>query len=123
MDEILRKYDLHFIKKEFINPVTNVRHLNNICESFENDLLAEFLFDYQKVSEIHELILSEIDEVLNGLVKEGQTGTQGGLRVFIGSDITRFLIFPGKYNDPEFTMPTIDFKEVVIRWMHFIDEN
>ncbi len=84
---------------------------------FTNDsILTTFLYDWN-AREINEYLISDIEDVLNGVLPEAQNGSET-ITIVIEPATTTFYIDNVGTNYPE--VPTRDFKEIVIGWRDFL---
>lgn len=95
-----------------------------ITNNEAHGVLAEVLSDLAPYPEMVQETLDELEELLNGNLDLVETG--GGI-IMIESSLPDTL-FAYEYNqqdflNPDFTMPTVDFYEILIEWKNYLDGN
>jgi hypothetical protein len=108
---IINQYQISFINK--IIDFEIIGKKNRKIAKSNNSYLSEFLMDCN-VSDINDSVLPDINSVLtNSIMKEN------------GSEILDVLIYHNKVDFYDkvgfvYTLPTTDFKEIVIGWRDFL---
>lgn len=125
MSVILDKYKFSFHKLDLKNNITGINSVISVFKSsvHERYIVSDFFGDYRKSVDVQINIIDIITDVMNGVIEEGETGSQSGVDVYIKSDFTKFVGFSysGTYLEPDFVMSTADFKQLSIEWKQFLD--
>lgn len=114
---IMDKYKINFYNSIYEGPVTKIKHIDKI-PSTNNKFLTTFLYSWSRPSDIDELLLPDIETVLNEEESELDNGSET-IQITIYLDLVIF--YPE--NSDSFSIPTVDFKEIVIGWRDFLLES
>lgn len=119
MSEILSTYNLNFI----IYTIFGKKRKG--CKAEQGNIQASlglFLGELQNEAELNELII-EVNKIINGEEQLLDEAPNDSVIAFIEQTNTKFCELIGEpvdYNKPVFTMPTIDFRDILIEWNSFL---
>lgn len=104
-------------KIELKNKVFNFETGKEIHKSINttNGELTTFLNDW-RVESITDYLIPETEKVLNGVEQELETGSET-ITIFIKQSDVDFYDYDGDYVN---SIPTQDFKEIIIGWRDFL---
>ncbi len=114
---IIDKYKINFYNSVYEGPVTKIKDIDKI-PSTNNKFLTTFLYSWSRSSDIDELLLPDIETVLNEEESELDNGSET-IQITIYLDLVIF--YPE--NSDSFSIPTVDFKEIIIAWRDFLLES
>ena len=110
--DIIKKYKLNF----------EIRKREKFPTSI-NMALTDFLYSWSNIKYINEDLLPFVDEALLGNVDINNCDIGGGGTVAFVEQSTKLCAKWGNvsgYLNPEFELPTIDFKKIIILWRDFL---
>ncbi|WP_304068314.1 hypothetical protein [Pedobacter glucosidilyticus] len=120
--ETLKKYNISFAKVIIHNTTHNRVHSNN-------SWLSLLVKDHKTISDANRL-LDGINTAINENWQNSDWGypTQGMVIAIIDSDYTKIYEDLEEYANnksisPSFTLPTLDFKEIVEAWIQYLQNN
>ena len=113
---LIDKYKINFYNSIYENPVTEIKKIDKI-PSTNNKFLITFLYSWSRPSDIDELLLPDIETVLNEEEIELENGSET-IQIIIYLD---YVTFYPEHTDT-FSIPTSDFKEIIIGWRDFLLE-
>ena len=123
---LLAKYSIGFKKKNITSPISGRERIVKIFDTSNNDyhILSELFYDFQKPEDVQIGILEIVEQVECNNIKEGETGSQSGVAVYINPENTKLVGFnsPGTYLDPDLILPTVDFKLIAMAWKYFLEK-
>ncbi|MFN7313369.1 MAG: hypothetical protein ACK5UI_07790 [Bacteroidota bacterium] len=111
---LVDKYQINFTNKVNYNHVGNFSYITKV-PILNNEFLFNFLFDWS-ASDLTNVLLPEIDQVLNRTISEYETG----------SETVSISIFQTKVDFYDYDLnyvgniSTLDFKEICIGWRDFL---
>lgn len=116
--ELIDTYQLAFVNKQIqANPDPNYYILK--FPETSNDLLTEFLYVWNDSSEIDEILIPKLEDILNEAV-ENDYSDADSIYVYITQTETDFYTRDAEL--PDFTLPTQDFYDILILWRNFLNE-
>lgn len=118
MSLVIEMYQIQFVTK-FIQGEYEEQIYSN------NDVLSQFVNDYNADYLINDYLLSPINEVLNGTVSERTIVSESCVFAKMTSNVTK--LFRQRYykptDPPNFSLPTSDLKEIAEAWLNYITES
>ena len=114
---IIDKYKINFYNSIYEGPVTKIKDIDKI-PSTNNKFLTTFLYSWSRPSDIDELLLPDIETVLNEKEIELENGSET-IQIIIYLDLVTF--YPEQKDT--FSIPTLEFKEIIIGWRDFLLES
>ncbi len=115
----MNQYIIDLYNINFQNRIENSKFHGRNIDKFpytDNSILTTFLYDFN-AREINEYLISDIEDVLNGIIPEATNGSEI-ITIGIEPVNTIFYIDDVGTNYPE--IPTKDFLEIVIGWRDFL---
>jgi hypothetical protein len=112
---IIENYNINFYNAVSTSSYTELNTVDKIPSTYKSELTT-FLYNWT-VDEIDELLLPDIESVLSEEESEIENGSET-IQIVIYLDHVTF--YPE--NADSFTIPTLDFKEIVIGWRDFLLE-
>lgn len=109
---LITKYEI-----SFSNTITDWPRRGKVIEKIpitNNQSLSNFLYDWD-AELINEILLPDIDTALANFDSEIESGSE---TVSISIYQDRVDFYPDGYSS--FTIPTVDFKEIVLGWRDFL---
>lgn len=115
MSNILLKYNLNFEKVKILD------EYRNRCSAKTENMkitLGVFFASWQDAARIQSLI-DEINSVINSKISDIDTGSE---MVDIEVELPNTKFYYGGNTIPDYTMPTVDFRDILIEWKKFIEK-
>ncbi|MDN5288988.1 MAG: hypothetical protein JWR38_5262 [Mucilaginibacter sp.] len=118
MSTVIDIYKIQFVKKFLIN-----EYIKTI--SSPNSVLDQFITDYRTPNNVNNFLLSEINNVLNGISSAETLISESMISVIVSSNISKFYQDPdySVTDNPDYSMPTQDLKEIAEAWMSYLASN
>ena len=119
---ILEKYQLSFYEYSFLNSKKKG------CRSEQNVIhhtLGIFISQIQDIDYI-DATLTAVNNVLSSAWPEADACANDMIMAFIDPTTTKFcdvMGTPPDINNPDYVMPTTDFKEILIEWKAFLKKS
>jgi hypothetical protein len=113
LNEILKKYDVAFFKKSILG--RNVLGVTSISL-----MLSQYISDCDNVVDT-DILLEAIDGVIKEETDRIINSSNSLATIDINIDVAKFYDDPGFDNNTQFfSLPTSDFKEIVLAWRAFL---
>lgn len=113
--ELINQYKINFKNIARHNPVLGTKK-NIKSPDVENLQLFYFLDDWVDTTELDSDLLPNIDVALGNSTSELEYGTQTTMILIQQNDVDFYDI----HGDYDSSIPTLDFKEIVIGWRDFL---
>lgn len=90
-----------------------------------NHVLSQFVNDYKTIDEVNDFLISEIDNVIDGISASETIVSESMVSAEITSSVTNLFQDPDATptDPPDISLPTSDLKEIAEAWLNYLTQS